>query len=90
MANGWESKGVESQVQDFEEERVDQKKAPSAADQDLQRRRKVLELSRSRVEKDLQNQQNPRYRDQLMHALADIDAQLQDLPAVQKPEKRRK
>ena len=87
MAKGWESKGVESQVQDFEEERENEKKTISAADLDLQRRRKVLELSRARVEKDLQNQQNPRYRDQLMHALADIDAQLQDLPAPSIPRK---
>lgn len=87
MANGWESKGVESQVEDFEEERDNQKKTASATDMELQRRRKVLELSRTRVENSLQNSQNPRYRDQLMNALADIDAQLQDLPPLVKPTK---
>jgi hypothetical protein len=88
MAKGWESKSVESQVQDFEEEDRDGlKKIVSAAEMELQRRRKVLELSRLHVEKDLQNSQNPRYRDQLIRALADLDAQLQDLPPATLPRK---
>jgi hypothetical protein len=43
------------------------------------RRKEVLLLSRSRVEKDLTASQNPRYREQLTKALADLDAQLSKL-----------
>jgi hypothetical protein len=44
------------------------------------RRREVLLLTRSRVEKDLNASQNPRYRDQLTRALADLDVQISKLP----------
>ncbi len=44
------------------------------------RRKQVLLLSRKRVEKDLQSSSDPRYRDQLNRALADLDAQLSALP----------
>jgi hypothetical protein len=36
----------------------------------------VLLLSRSRVQNDLQASQNPRHRDQLNSALADLDSQI--------------
>ncbi|MGA6956467.1 MAG: hypothetical protein WBY73_15230 [Candidatus Acidiferrales bacterium] len=38
-------------------------------------------LSRARVERQLQSNQDPRYREQLTRALADLDAQLAKLPA---------
>jgi hypothetical protein len=41
--------------------------------------RGVLLLSRARVEKQLQSVQDPRYREQLNRALADLDAQLSKL-----------
>jgi hypothetical protein len=77
MAKGWESKAVESQVQEFEErDRGNGKRQLSAADLELQRRREVLLLSRTRVQNELKQSENPRYREQLTRALADIDAQL--------------
>jgi len=77
MAKGWESKAVESQVQEFEErEHGNSKKQLSATELESQRRKKVLFLSRTRVQDELQRSENPRYREQLTRALADIDAQL--------------
>lgn len=43
---------------------------------ETRRRREVLLLSRVRVQQDLETSQNPRYRDQLSRALADIESQL--------------
>lgn len=77
MAKGWESKAVESQVQEFEErEQGSSRKQVSPADLELQRRKKVLILSRTRVQTELEHCENPRYRTQLTLALADIESQL--------------
>jgi hypothetical protein len=40
------------------------------------RRRETLNLSRTRVVRELETAQNPRYRAQLIKALAELDAQL--------------
>jgi hypothetical protein len=80
MARGWESKSVEDQVQQSESKSTKGKKAQaSAAEVDVRRRREVLLLSRKRVERELQASQNPRYKEQLNRALADLDAQLAKL-----------
>ena len=77
MAKGWESKGVESQVQDSQTKGRGKHGEPmTAAQMDTRRRREVLVLSRTRVEKDLQLSQDQRYRDLLTRALADIEAQI--------------
>ena len=77
MARGWESKAVEAQVQEFKEKDSGGRKGPlTPAQLEVRRRREVLLLSRARVEKDLQSSASPRYREQLNHALADLDAQL--------------
>lgn len=77
MARGWESKAVEEQVQEFQERDSAGRKIPlTPAQMESRRRRDVLLLSRSRVQKDLQSSQNPRHKEQLNHALADLDSQL--------------
>ncbi len=48
----------------------------TSAQIDTRRRREVLVLSRTRVQRDLQASQDQRYRDLLTRALADIEAQL--------------
>lgn len=79
MAKGWESKSVESQVQDAQSE-TNNKKAPlTVAQIEAHRRREVLLLSRARVAGDLQSSSDARYRDQLTRALADLDAQISRL-----------
>ena len=80
MAKGWESKGVESQVQDSQSKNRGKHGEPMTATQvDTRRRKEVLFLSRARVERDLQQSQDQRYRDLLTRALSDLDAKLTDL-----------
>jgi hypothetical protein len=80
MAKGWESKAVESQVQDSQTKGRGKHGEPMTATQmDTRRRKEVLILSRARVERDLQMSQDPRYRDLLTRALADIEAQISAL-----------
>ena len=77
MARGWESKSVESQVQDSETKDSGQRGVTlTSAEIDTRRRREVLFLSRTRVQRDLQASQDPRYRDLLTRALSDLEAQL--------------
>lgn len=80
MARGWESKAVEGQVQEFESKESRTLKRQLTQDQlEIRRKREILLLSRARVEKELQSSENPRYREQLNRALADLDAQLAKL-----------
>lgn len=80
MARGWESKSVEEQVQEHQQKKGENTKKQLTAEQlESRRKREVLLLSRSRVQKDLQASQNPRHRDQLNSALADLDSQIAEL-----------
>jgi N-methylhydantoinase A/oxoprolinase/acetone carboxylase beta subunit len=80
MARGWESKAVEGQVQEFEsKENREYKRQLTQAQVEVRRQREILVLSRARVERQLQSIQDPRYREQLNSALADLDAQLSKL-----------
>jgi hypothetical protein len=75
MARGWESKAVEQQ----QEEAASTKAArvPRSAEQIAEeRRRQSIELSRQRILQQLQVACNPRHRQMLESALADLDAQL--------------
>ncbi|HXX19344.1 MAG TPA: hypothetical protein VEJ46_08070 [Candidatus Acidoferrum sp.] len=77
MARGWESKSVEGQLQDSQSKSSGtQKRQVAPSEMETRRRREVLLLSRVRVQQDLETSQNPRYRDQLSRALADIESQL--------------
>ena len=82
MARGWESKSVETQI-DMAESRsaVARAKVLSDVSLDLLRKKESILMSRTRVVRDLQNAQNPRYRAVLSKALADLDAQLSTLAA---------
>ena len=81
MAKGFDSKSVESQIQDSKSSpRDNNKKAPlTAAQIQAHRQREVLLLSRARVAGDLANSSEGRYRDQLTRALADLDKQISQL-----------
>jgi len=80
MARGWESKSVESQVQEFEsKENREHKRQLTQGQVEIRRQKEILLLSRARVEKQLQSIQDARYREQLSRALADLDAQLSKL-----------
>ena len=85
MARGWESKAVEGQVQEFQSKEERKNKKQLSQDQvETRRQSEVLLLSRARVEKQLQSSQDPRYREQLTRALADLDSQLAKLSATAK------
>ena len=77
MARGWESKSVEAQI----ESAAGKKSAISAPEltpEQLQilRDRENLELSRTRVARELAASTNPRYQLILRKALADLNAKL--------------
>lgn len=80
MARGWESKDVESQV---EETQNPQKKAPGGpkSPEQVQReqQRKDLQLSRTRVLNDLASATHPNHRKSLEAALAYLEKQLSEL-----------
>jgi hypothetical protein len=83
MAKGWESKSVESQIEESEKKRPGKPKGQmTPAQLDVHRRREVLLLARARVQGDLRSSQNQRYQDQLNRALADIETQLSALEEV--------
>jgi len=84
MARGWESKAVESQVQEFEsKENRAHKRQLTQTQVEIRRQKEILLLSRARVEKQLQSIQDARYREQLSRALADLDVQLSKLNEIE-------
>ena len=83
MARGWESKSVEAQIDMAETPRPYKvHTAPSPESLELLRKKETILLSRTRVVRELDNAQNPRYKAVLTKALADLDAQLTMIAAV--------
>lgn len=76
MARGWESKEIESQQEAAEQRRAQAR--PSLTPEQLarQRERESLELSRTRVLRDLQTVRSPHYRASLEGALRHLDEKL--------------
>ena len=75
MARGWESKSVESQIESAETSNQESSHHDTP-DPDRMRRHQALLLSRSRVLQQLQASQNPRHREMLNRALAELESQL--------------
>jgi hypothetical protein len=83
MARGWESKSVEEQIQTAREEK------PLASETAIRnhdsneekpsRHKESLLLARTRILKDLQTTENPRYRAFLESSLSGIEKQLQEM-----------
>ena len=83
MARGWESKSVEAQIDMAEAQTATiQTIAPSPDTLELIRKKENILLSRTRVVRDLDSAQNPRYKAVLTKALAELDAQLTSIAAV--------
>jgi hypothetical protein len=77
MARGWESKSVESQI----ESAVTQVRPPldeqiTTEQLELLRKKESLNLSRTRVLRELEASRNPRYRNMMEKALADLNSEL--------------
>jgi hypothetical protein len=76
MARGWESKSVEQQ-QEEKQQNSDKKHPPlSSEDQKRNRKREGIQLSRKRLQNELSATSDPRRRQMLEQAIADLDAEL--------------
>jgi hypothetical protein len=77
MSRGWESKDVESQQEEAAARRVAARE-PALSDEQLRihRERSVLELSRTRIVRELDATMNPRRQQQLRAALRHLDEKL--------------
>ena len=79
MARGWESKAVEAQVEAANEEPADAKPRLSPEQLENQRKKSTLTLARAQVLQQLEASSNPRHRNMLETALADLDTELAQL-----------
>jgi delta 1-pyrroline-5-carboxylate dehydrogenase len=75
MARGWESKSVEQQ-QDEAASKKEHREVLTPEQIAERQRRQGLELSRQRILQQLQAACNPRHRQMLEAALAELEAQL--------------
>ena len=83
MARGWESKSVEAQIDMAEAHSATKRTAaPSPETLAVIRKKENILLSRTRVVRELDSAQNPRYKAVLTKALAELDAQLTSIAAV--------
>jgi hypothetical protein len=80
MARGWESKSVESQIEDADA-RSDRTEPLTPGQREILRKRESLELSRRRVLHDLEAAVSPVRRTSLEHALAFLDEEIGKLGA---------
>lgn len=80
MARGWESKSVEEQIESTKAKEIPSGEAArTEAQLQLRRERGVLELSRKKVQKDLETATNPRYRKTLEAALEHLNKKIAEL-----------
>jgi len=76
MARGWESKSVEQQQEERSEQNKPARAPLSPGEQQRNRKREGLLLSRGRLEQQLLASSNPRHRQMLEQAIAELDRQL--------------
>jgi len=80
MARGWESKDVESQVEDRKTVADDRGQGQKSAEQvRKEQERRGLSLSRTRILNSLDSATNPNHRKSLEAALAHLDKKLAEL-----------
>ena len=77
MSRGWESKSVESQMEEAAARRDQARRVPPSPEElRLESDRQSLQLSRARVLKDLETAAHPRRREQLKAALEHLERQI--------------
>jgi hypothetical protein len=77
VARGWESKSVENQIESAREDsRAFTHLRKNPEEQARDRERELLRLQRVNIQQKFDAAENPRYREQLTRALADIDVKL--------------
>jgi hypothetical protein len=79
VARGWESKSVEEKQAEAASNRAPEGAPPTAAEVASGREKQRLWLSRQHVIQQLESAKNPRHRDILQRALADLESQLAQL-----------
>ena len=87
MARGWESKDVESQVEETRSEKAATLEKPASAEKlpktpeqmEKDRERQGLELSKKHVLADLETATHPNHRKTLEAALAHLEAKIESL-----------
>ena len=80
MAGGWESKSVESQIESAGSDRMasaGKRLSPEGAE--ALRKKKTLLLARTRLLDQIQACQNPRHREMIERAVADLEKSLAKL-----------
>jgi len=82
MARGWESKSVEQQQEEMSEQRKTVRAPISPEQQQRNRKREGLLLSRQRLTQQLQAASNSRHRQMLEQAIAELDRQLSSFKQV--------
>ena len=82
MARGWESKSVEQQQEEMSEQRKTARPPISPDEQQRNRKREGLLLSRERITQQLHASSNPRHRQMLEQAIAELDRQLSSFEQV--------
>jgi hypothetical protein len=77
MARGWDSKAVESQIEDFTSSSpLNRTTVPSGEAIQQKMKESALLLSRKRVVQELARSNNERYSELLRRTLAELDAQI--------------
>lgn len=77
MARGWESKSVESQIDQASQDKSNNSKAPlNESEQKARREREILLLARARVLQQMQASPNERYAESRRQALKELDEKL--------------
>jgi hypothetical protein len=79
MARGWESKSVEAQMEAAESRSGPARPELSESEIALARQRENLQLSRTRVARELETSKNPRYVSLLTRELKVLDEKLSQL-----------
>lgn len=79
MARGWESKDVESQVEETQAPRQTPSGSKSAEQIDRERQRTDLQLSRTRIVNELASATHPNHRKSLEAALAHLEKKISEL-----------
>jgi hypothetical protein len=79
MARGWESKSVEQQQEEMSDRRKSGGTPISPAQQQSNRKREGLLLSRHRLAQELQTASNLRHRQMVERAIAELDRQLSSI-----------
>jgi molecular chaperone GrpE (heat shock protein) len=88
MARGWESKSVESQIEAADERTRARKNSANTEQMAIEQERASLELSRSRVLRDMESATHDGYKAIVQRSLDYLDQKLAQLGAVNKSDPR--